>query len=39
MEPGLACGLTGVLDLAACPRCGSRAIERDLGGKSAGGTD
>jgi len=28
-EPGLACGLTGILGLAACPRCGSRSIERD----------
>jgi DNA-directed RNA polymerase subunit RPC12/RpoP len=36
-EPGLACGLTGILDLAACPRCGSRRVERDVGVKSAGG--
>jgi len=35
MEPGLACALTGILDLAACPRCGSRRLERDTGAKSA----
>ena len=34
-KPGLACGLTGILDLAACPRCGSRSIERDPGENNA----
>jgi len=34
-EPGLACGLSGISDLAACPRCGSRSLERDPGVKSA----
>jgi len=35
LEPGLACGLTGILDLPACPCCGSRSVERDPGALQA----